>query len=263
MMDKKQLIDDLLAVRVKSPLVQNITNYVVMNNTANALLALGASPIMAHAKEEMVEMTSIVSALVLNIGTLSNEWVDSMILAGKTALKKGIPIVLDPVGAGATSYRTDTCLRLIKECKPSVIRGNGSEIMALVDSDIKTKGVDSSVSSSSALDSAKYLAKEACAVVVISGEIDYITDGEKVIEVRNGSTMMTKVTGMGCTATALVGAFLAVNSDTLTASANAMAIMGIAGEISATKSLGTGSMQVNFLDELYIISEKEINRYLR
>ncbi len=262
-MDKNLLIRDLNAVRAKSPLVQSITNYVVMNNTANALLAIGASPIMAHAAEEMDEMTSVCSALVINIGTLDHEWIESMVIAGKCAKSKGKPVILDPVGAGATSYRTNTCFRIINECAPDIIRGNGSEIMALVNSDIKTKGVDSSSSSDSALESAKYLAAKYNAIVVISGETDYITDGNKVLEVKNGSPVMTKVTGLGCTCSAMVAAFAAINGDYLAASANAMAIMGIAGEIAAKKSRGTGSMQVNFLDELSKISEKEINEYLR
>lgn len=263
MYNKQSLIEDLANVRKISPLVHNITNFVVMNNTANALLAIGASPIMAHAVEEMEEMSAITSALVINIGTLSKTWVDGMIIAGKAAKKNGHPVILDPVGAGATTYRTETCFKIIEECKPDIIRGNGSEIMALVNSDIKTKGVDSSASSSSALDSAKYLALKYNAIVVISGEIDYITDGKETIEVKNGSPIMAKVTGLGCTCSAMVATFAAINKNYLQASANAMAIMGIAGEIAAKISRGTGSMQMNFLDELYNISEKEINEYLK
>lgn len=263
MYNKKSLIEDLGKVRKKSPLVHSITNYVVMNNTANALLAIGASPIMAHAVEEMEEMSAITSSLVINIGTLSKSWIDAMIVAGKAAKKNGNPVVLDPVGAGATTYRTQTCFEIIEQCKPDIIRGNGSEIMALVNSDIKTKGVDSSASSASALDSAKYLASKYNAVVVISGEIDYITNGNETLEVKNGSPIMEKVTGLGCTCSAMVAAFAAVNSNYLQASSNAMAIVGIAGEIASIKSRGTGSLQMNFLDELYNISEKEINEYIK
>lgn len=259
----EDLIRDIELVRSKSPLVHNITNYVVMNNTANGLLAIGASPVMAHAVEEMEEMASIASALVINIGTLSEKWIAAMLLAGKTACKRNIPIVLDPVGAGATSYRTTNCHKIMEECKPSVIRGNGSEIMALLDEKTKTKGVDSSAESDQALESAKLIAKEHKCVVVISGKTDYITDGCRVIEVNNGSEMMTKVTGLGCTASAIVGAFASVNADMLVASAHAMAVMGIAGEIAAQKSEGTGSMQVNFLDELYKLNAETIRKYLR
>lgn len=263
MINKKQLITDLTLVREKSPLVHNITNYVVMNNTANALLAIGASPVMAHSVDEVEEMVAIASSLVINIGTLSDDWVKAMLLAGKAANKKGIPVIFDPVGAGATSYRTNTCISIIDKCKPSIIRGNASEIMALVNTQIKTKGVDSTASADSAIDAAKLLAKETGAVVVISGSIDYITDGNQVAQVKNGSAMMTKVTGLGCTATAITGAFAAINNNYFEAATHAMAIMGIAGELAAAKSEGTGTMQINFLDELYKISDKEILEYLK
>lgn len=262
MINKHQVIADLNLIRKKSPLVHNITNYVVMNNTANALLAIGASPVMAHSPEEVEEMVAIASSLVINIGTLSEAWINAMLIAGKAANKKGIPVIFDPVGAGATTYRTKTCLSIIDECKPSVIRGNASEIIALVNSQGKTKGVDSTASSDSAIESAKVLAKNTGAVVVISGPVDYITDGERIAEVRNGSVMMAKVTGLGCTATSITGAFAAVNSNSFEAATHAMVIMGIAGELAAAKSEGTGTMQLHFLDELYKISEKEILEHL-
>lgn len=263
MIDKHQLITDLNQVRKKSPLVHNITNYVVMNNTANALLAIGASPVMAHSADEVEEMIAIASSLVINIGTLSDQWIKAMVLAGKAANKKGIPVIFDPVGAGATTYRTKTCLLIIKECKPSVIRGNASEIMALVNSQGQTKGVDSTASSDSAIDSAMILAKNTGSVVVISGPTDYITDGNQIAEVRNGSEMMAKVTGLGCTATAITGAFTAVNNNFFEAATHAMAIMGIAGELATARSEGPGTMQLHFLDELYKISEKEISEHLK
>jgi hydroxyethylthiazole kinase len=263
MIDKNQLMADLNQVREKSPLVHNITNYVAMNNTANALLAIGASPVMAHSVNEVEEMVAIASSLVINIGTLSDDWVKAMLLAGKAATKKGIPVILDPVGAGATTYRTKTCLLIIEECKLSVIRGNASEIMALVNSQSQIKGVDSIASSDSAVDEAKSLAKKTGAVVVISGPTDYITDGDRIAEVKNGSIMMTRVTGLGCTATAIIGAFAAVNSNFFEAATHAMAIMGIAGELAAAKSEGTGTMQLFFLDELYKISYKEILEHLK
>lgn len=251
MINIQHLERDLNLVRDKSPLIHNITNYVVMNNTANALLAIGASPVMAHSVDEVAEMTGIASALVLNIGTLDAEWVKAMLIAGQAAAEKRIPIVLDPVGAGATSYRTKVCLQILEECKPSIIRGNASEIMALVSSNVKTKGVDSINSSESALDFAKILSQETGSVVVISGQTDYITDGKTIETVSNGSTLMSAVTGMGCTATAVVGAFAAINSNMLEAATHAMALMGVSGEIAAGKSNGNGSMQVNFLDELF------------
>lgn len=255
---KEQLSAALTAVRAKSPLVHNITNYVVMNNSANALLAIGASPVMAHWKDEMDEMTSIAGALVINIGTLDGEWVEGMKAAGVAASRRGVPVVLDPVGAGATSQRTAVALELIALCHPAIIRGNASEIMALVDASVKSKGVDSCASSNDALAAAKRLASEAGSVVVISGETDYITDGEIVYTVEGGHPIMTSVTGMGCTATALVGAFAAVESDPMIAATSAMAVMSLVGERAAANARGNGSMQMHFLDELYNLTSETL-----
>ena len=241
----------IAAVRTQSPLVHNITNYVVMNNSANALLAIGASPVMAHWVSEMEEMTAIAGALVLNIGTLDDKWIDGMLIAGKAAMRRGTPIVLDPVGVGATSQRTEAAMKIIEHCRPTVIRGNASEIMALVDASVKSKGVDSSASSDDALESAKRLAVDTGAVVVISGATDYITNGADVYTVEGGNPIMTTVTGMGCTSTAIVGAFAAVVEDPMIAATAAMAVMSLAGERAAEYSRGNGSMQINFLDELY------------
>lgn len=263
---------DLEAVRTSSPLVHSITNYVVMNNTANALLSVCASPVMAHAVEEMEEMASIASAVVLNIGTLSPEWVEGMMVAGQTASRRGIPLVLDPVGAGATSFRTRTCLDIIKVCRPTIIRGNASEVMALRkglisdgrgSEEIRTKGVDSSAASSDAVSAAMEVSRMTGAVLSVSGATDYITDGECVMEVHNGAEIMTRVTGLGCTASALTGAFAAVESSVLFGAYAAMAVMGVAGEIAAGKSAGNGSMQVNFLDVLYNLGGEQIRRMLR
>ncbi|MDD4141193.1 MAG: hydroxyethylthiazole kinase [Bacteroidales bacterium] len=263
MINIKDLMRDLNEIRIVSPLVHNITNYVVMNNTANALLAIGASPVMAHAAEEMEEMASIASALVINIGTLSDPWIKGMLIAGKTAYKKGTPIIFDPVGAGATFYRTDTCHKIIEECHPSIIRGNASEIMALIKHDIKTKGVDSSEASDTAVEAAKELAVTTGAVVSISGATDYITDGTTVMAVTNGHEMMTKVTGLGCTASAITGAFAAVNRNYLMAATEAMVVMGITGEVAVIESEGPGSLQMNFIDELYNLDETTIIKHIK
>jgi hydroxyethylthiazole kinase len=201
----------------------------------------------------MEEMVSIAGALVLNIGTLDENWLESMKVAGVAASRRGIPIVLDPVGAGATRARTAASLELIELCHPTVIRGNASEIMALVDAGVKSKGVDSSAQSSDAVEAARKLAEETGAVVVISGATDYITDGSVVHTVDGGDEIMTAVTGMGCTSTALVGAFAAVVKEPLIAATAAMAVMSLAGERAAVQSRGNGSMQINFLDELYNI----------
>jgi len=258
MFDKNQLKTDLNLVRAKSPLIHNITNYVVMNNTANALLAVGASPVMAHAMDEVADMVKIASALVINMGTLSEKWVDAMLVAGKAATEKGIPVIFDPVGVGATPYRNVVAARILEICKPTIIRGNGSEIRALANENAITKGVDSTTSSNSALDAARHLATETGAVVVISGAVDFITDGKTVYSVKNGSELMLKVTGMGCTATAIVGAFTAVNANALVAATNAMAVMGVAGEIAAAKANGPGTMQLHFLDALFNLTAETL-----
>lgn len=263
MIQAEKIYQDLENIRQKSPLVHNITNYVVMNNTANALLSIGASPVMAHAEDEVSDMVDIASSLVINMGTLSEHWVDAMMHAGARAKSKKIPIVFDPVGVGATAYRTQTAKQIIQICKPQIIRGNASEIMSLVDINTKTKGVDSTESTFTAIDAAKSLAIKNKAIVVISGELDFITDGKELISIHNGSSMMPRVTGMGCTATALIGAFAAVNSSLLEAAAHTMAIMGITGEIATKKSDGPASLQVNFIDQLYNLNENDIKTYLK
>lgn len=263
MIDRQLVTKDLMLIREKSPLVHNITNYVVMNNTANALLALGASPVMAHAVEEveaMVQLTKMVGgALVINIGTLSPRWIDAMQLAMQTAHSQDVPIVFDPVGAGATPYRTDTCKRLLQAVAPSIIRGNASEIMALTQANVQTKGVDSAASTADAAAAADQLAKAFDCVVVVSGEVDVVTDGGQRLEIRQGHALMAKVTGMGCTASTVIGAFAAVQTNPLLASAHAMTVMGIAGEVAAAKSPGPGSLQMHFLDVLYQMDEEMLS----
>ncbi len=259
MIDAKSIAADLQALRDSTPLVHNITNFVVMNNTANALLAIGASPVMAHAVEEVADMAGIASALVINIGTLNPQWVEGMIKAGIAATAKGIPVVFDPVGVGATPYRNEVAVQIIEKCKPTLIRGNASEIMALAKENVATKGVDSTVSSNAALDAAKKLANETGAVVVISGAEDFVTDGKEIIVIKNGSPLMPKVTGMGCTASAVLGAFAAVNKNTLFAASHGMAVMSICGEIATKKSEGPGSLQMHFIDTLYNLTDKDIS----
>jgi hydroxyethylthiazole kinase len=254
---------DVVKIREKSPLVHNITNYVVMNSTANALLALGASPVMAHAKEEVSDMVNIAKALVINIGTLSEKWIQSMYKAALHAKNAGVPIVLDPVGAGATPYRTETTKNLLVAVNPTIIRGNASEIMAIVQAEAKTKGVDSLASSESAIEAAKQLAKSHQCAVCISGETDYIVEDDQIIQVKNGHPMMPRVTGFGCTASALCGAFIAANPSASTASAHAMAVMGIAGELAAKQAKGPGSLQMHFLDALYNLTETDITERVK
>ena len=257
-MNTENLKRDLAILREKSPLVHNITNYVAMNFSANALLAIGASPVMAHAVEEMDDMVAIASALVINIGTLDAEWVRGMLCAGRAAHRMGKPIVLDPVGAGATPYRTATAWEIIRECCPTIIRGNASEIMALVNADITSKGVDSSQSSDDALESAKQLALSTGAVVVISGATDYITDGTRTETITNGSPLMTRVTAMGCTASSMVGAFAGINPDAFEAALHGMAAMGVCGELAVAKSPVPGTLLTHFVDALYTITPEEL-----
>jgi hydroxyethylthiazole kinase len=251
------------AIRGKAPVIHNITNYVVMNSTANALLAIGASPVMAHAEEEVEEMVGIASALVINIGTLSERWIYSMFKAIRAAKTKGIPVIFDPVGAGATSYRTWTTRELMNEEPPTIIRGNASEIMALYDDKSKTKGVDSAASSDNAIALAQKLSEKYGCVVCVSGATDYIVEGKQIIKVMNGHPLMTKVTGLGCTATALCGAFAAVEKNYFMATAKTMAVMGIAGEMAAEIAIGPGSMQMLFLDKLYLLKEADIEQRLK
>ncbi len=263
MINREDLAASFDKVRTASPLVHCITNYVAMNFNANALLAIGASPVMAHAKEEMADMTAIASSLVLNIGTLDEQWVEGIFAAGSSMRELGRPIVFDPVGSGATPYRTEVCKRIIEECHPTIIRGNGSEIMSLVEADVISKGVDSSVSSDTALEVAKIIAQRYNAVVVISGATDYITDGERVETIANGSPMMTAVTAMGCTATVVIGAFAAVCPSPFDAALYAMALMGVAGEKAAAISAAPATLQLNFLDLLYSLSGEELSQCVR
>lgn len=254
---------NLELVRRQSPLVHNITNYVAMNLTANALLAVGASPVMAHAPEEVEDMVNIASALVINIGTLSGHWVESMFKAAHQAKKKGIPIIYDPVGAGATPYRTRTIRELLQAVPPAIVRGNASEIMACAGGQAKTKGVDSAAAAGTALDSARSLSAQQDCVVCVSGETDYIVGKKGMAMIKNGHALMPRVTGLGCAASALCAAFAAVNPDHFASTAAAMAVMGIAGEIAGEKAQGPASLQVHFLDALHNLTGKEIQQRLK
>ncbi len=247
-------------IRSVQPLIHNITNYVVMNNTANALLSLGASPVMAHASEEVADMVKMAAALVINIGTLSREWVNSMAQAMATARGRGVPVVFDPVGAGATPYRKSTALNLIHVAPPTIIRGNASEIIALAKEDVQTRGVDSLASSYHALETAERLCRDLGTVICISGEVDFIVHAGGILRVLNGHSLMPKVTGLGCTASALCGAFAAVEEDPSLAAACAMSVMGVAGEIAGQDCKGPGSFQVRFLDALYNLTAKDLER---
>ena len=257
---------DLLdRIRKNAPLVHNITNYVVMNSSANILLALGASPVMAHCRTEVEEMVGMAGALVLNIGTLQEDWVESMLCAGRAANRKGIPVVLDPVGAGATSLRTAAAQKILDEVRISVLRGNASEVLALTSSDVRTKGVDSSLElSAAATDAFRTLAAERRCVVAVSGAEDFVTDGERILRVGNGRPLMTRVTGLGCGLSAVVGAFGAVaDGEIFMSTAAAFGFYGLCGELAFRQSQYPGSFFVAFVDALYAAGGKEIEAMLK
>ena len=252
--------DNLKKIRAKKPLIHNITNYVVMNYTANALLACGASPVMAHAAEEVEEMVSLAGALVLNIGTLTPQWVDAMLRAGKKANALKIPIVLDPVGSGATQLRTDSAKRLTHELSIQVVRGNASEVLSLTSKEAHTRGVDSIHSVEEAEEAAVTLARSLKATLAITGKVDLITDGERIYKVHNGHEMMGMVTGTGCTATVMIAAFLAVDPDPVAAATTGLAYFGLAGEKAAAQTKSPGTYQISLLDALFSIDEEELRK---
>jgi hydroxyethylthiazole kinase len=247
----------LRELRARKPLVHQITNYVVMNETANATLALGALPVMAHAPQEVEEMAAAAGALVLNIGTLSGHWVEAMLLAGKAAAG---PIVLDPVGAGATQYRTDTAKRLLDELDIAVVRGNAAEIATLAGRDAEIRGVESI----GADDSAEELAKEAATalgcIAAVTGPTDYVSDGKRVIVVSNGHELLATVSGTGCMATAITGSFLAAKPDApLEAAAEALVAFGVAGEDAARTAKGPGTFHAALYDALYSLDPETLD----
>jgi hydroxyethylthiazole kinase len=246
----------LNAVRARQPLVHNITNFVVMNNSANALLAVGASPAMAHCCDEVEDFVALSHALVINIGTLYSEQLAACKLAALRARVAGVPWILDPVGAGATPYRRAAAGALAR-LQPQVIRGNGSEILTLAEQvqPGQGRGVDSLHSSEVALDGARALALTTGAVVAITGKVDYVTDGHRIAAIENGHALMTRVTGLGCSATAVIGAFLAVEPDAFAATVAGLAIFAVAGELAAEQAHGPGSLQVALLDALHNLEE--------
>ena len=250
----------LAALRKQRPLIHQITNYVVMNETANATLALGALPVMAHAREEVEEMVGLASALVINIGTLSPHWVDAMLTAVKAANSKGIPVVVDPVGAGATRYRTETAKRLLAEVDVAVLRGNPGEVATLVGVDAEVRGVESVAAGAGSADLAREAASALGVVVSVTGAVDHISDGERVIRVDNGDELLTAVTGTGCMSTAITGAFVAVKADApLEAAAEALAAFGVAAEHAAVDARGPGSFHVALYDALARLDGFDVN----
>jgi hydroxyethylthiazole kinase len=254
---------NLVLVREKRPLIHNITNYVVMQYTANALLALGASPVMAHAVEEMEEMASLADALVLNIGTLSGPWIEGMLVAGRTASRRKIPIILDPVGAGATTLRTSTAVRLLDECRVTVLRGNASEVLAVAKGAGGTRGVDAVHKVEDAVEAARDWAHTRGVVVAITGAVDHVTDGGALRRVHNGHPLMRRITGSGCTATTVIGAFCAVNANAVEATVSALAFYGLAGEYAARAGSLPGTFGVGLIDMLHAVTPDQVARDAR
>jgi hydroxyethylthiazole kinase len=241
----------LRLLRERKPLIHQITNYVVMNETANATLALGALPVMAHAPQEVEEMVGLASALVLNIGTLSDHWIEAMLLAGKAANARGIPVVLDPVGVGATRYRTDTARRILEEVDIAVLRGNQGEVATLVGAEAEVRGVESMAVGLEPPALARGAAKQFGLVASVTGPIDHVSDGDRVVSVANGHPLLAAVTGTGCISSAITGCFVAVKpDDPLSAAAEALIAYEVAAEDAAAGAEGPGTFHARLYDAL-------------
>jgi hydroxyethylthiazole kinase len=254
----------LTAIRERKPLVHNITNYVVMNETANATLALGALPVMAHAREEVEEMARLASALVLNIGTLSGPWVESMLLAGSAATAKHIPIVLDPVGAGATEFRTTTAHRILGLVGVTVLRGNPGEVATLVGAHAEVRGVESITAGLEPAELARTAARSLGVIASVTGPVDHVSDGARVLTVANGHELLAAVTGTGCMSSALTGCFLAAKPEQpLEAAAEALAALGVAAEDAAAGAEGPGSFHTRLYDALYALDPATLDTRTR
>ncbi|HVU77143.1 MAG TPA: hydroxyethylthiazole kinase [Gaiellaceae bacterium] len=252
--------DLLRRVRETRPLVHQITNYVVMNETANATLALGALPVMAHAREEVEEMARLAGALVLNIGTLSPAWVEAMLLAGRAANEGGVPVVLDPVGAGATRYRTETAKRILADVDVAVLRGNAGEVATLVGVDAEVRGVESIGAGADAGELARAAARQLGLVASVTGPVDHVSDGREVVAVANGHPLLASVTGTGCMSTAITGCFLAADrARPLAAAVAALVAFGVAGEDAAVGAKGPGSFHVALYDALAALDPETLD----
>ena len=254
---------DLRAMRERKPLVHQITNYVVMNETANATLAIGALPVMAHAPQEVEEMASVAGALVLNIGTLSDHWIEAMVAAGRAANRAGAPIVLDPVGAGATGYRTQTAKRLLGDLKIAVVRGNAAEIATLAGQEAEIRGVES-IGAAASLELAQAAAKALGCVASVTGPVDHVSDGERSYSVANGHPLLGTVTGTGCMSTAMTGCFLAVRPEApLEAAAEALVAFGVAAEDAAEHARGPGTFHAALYDALAALDPATVDARYR
>ncbi|MFX0559680.1 hydroxyethylthiazole kinase [Tepidibacillus infernus] len=258
-MELNQVKQVVLKVKEKKPLIHHLTNLVVTNFTANGTIAYGASPIMANAVEEVEEMVRVANGLVINMGTITPEMVTAMEKAGKVANRVGIPIILDPVGVGATTYRTEVVKRMMDTFKPTVIRGNAAEMAQLAGIPWQIKGVDSVGEGGDRFEVAKKVVEKYQTVAVITGEKDIVTDGERTAVIANGHPLLSTVTGTGCLATAIIGATIAVEEDAFIASVAALTYYEIAAEKAAAKTQGPGTFAAYLMDELYQLPISDID----
>jgi len=247
-------------VRREKPLIHHITNFVTINDCANIVKAFGASPVMAHAREEVVDMAGISSALVLNIGTLTSEIVEAMLLAGKSANGKHIPVVLDVCGAGATKFRDDKCFEILDVVRVSIIKGNSSEIARIAGENVQTKGVDAVIVEKNLQDVARELAQKRDCTVVITGREDIVADRKSLVQVLNGHPMMADIVGTGCMATSVIGTFAAVEKDLVAASVAGLVCYEVAAEIAAKNASGPGSFKEKLIDAVYNLDSSTIKR---
>jgi hydroxyethylthiazole kinase len=252
--------DMLEKVRTEKPVIHHLTNWVTIYDCANIVKVFGASPVMAHAKEEVADMAGIASALVLNIGTLTTDFVDAMKLAAKSANRKGIPVVLDVCGAGATKFRDDKCFEILDEAKVDIIKGNASEIARIAGENVQTKGVDAAAVEKNLQEVASGLAKQRSCTVVITGVEDIVADGKRVVLVKNGHPMMANIVGTGCMAASVIGTFAAVEKDLVAASVAGLICYEIAAEIAAQEAKGPGSFKEKLFDAVFNLDAATVNR---
>ncbi len=255
--------DILARVRSTRPLVHHITNSVTINDCANVTIAAGAAPVMAAAPEEVAEMVAAAGALVLNIGTLSREQVEAMLIAGVRANELGVPVVLDPVGAGATGLRTESVVRILNRIDVAVLKGNAGEIGTIAGTGGTVRGVDSGGIAGDPVETARECARTTGAVVAMSGAADIVTDGRRVVLVENGTPLMGQLSGTGCMAASVTGAFAAVESDRVLAAAAALAAFGRAGERAAVKAAGPYSFRTALIDEVFTLTGDDLAAHAR
>lgn len=254
-LDAYQLLEKIKAQR---PLVHHLTNWVTIYDCANVVKVLGGSPVMAHASEEVAEMTGMASALVLNIGTLTVDFVESMKIAAKSANKKGIPVILDVCGAGATQLRDRKCFELLDSAHIAIIKGNPSEIARVSGKAVKTRGVDAGQVNADLLEIGTHLSRKYGSTVVVTGKIDIVTDGKKCVKIKNGHALMAEIVGTGCMSSSVVGAFAAVERDYVRAAAAGLVCFEIAAELAARRAGGPGTFKEFLLDALYHLDKATI-----